>query len=309
MGVMLFELVTGRAPFLGDTPMAILLKHINDPVPPPSTIDDSIEPELDAIMLKALAKKPEERYQTVTDLAQDLLSLLQTPASRPIVLADIAMETITDLQIQRDSVAVLGATLGTLPPDEAETVLVTDERPKITSNRYVLLGSVIAAIIVIAAVIGFLVLGGGDEEDHDATQTAEALVIAQEQTRAAAAGTETAIVSETEVVIADSPTPSDTPTSTPSDTPTATHTSSSTPSDTPTKTDTPTSTPSNTATATPTVTATATQYTHCHIYPFGCTRKGYGGAGADFYRTQSARRATDHCAAGGQTAGYRGNRR
>ena len=63
-GVILYELVTGRVPFTGDTPYAIVHKHIYDPPPRASTIDPEIPPAVDSVLMKALAKEPDARYAT-----------------------------------------------------------------------------------------------------------------------------------------------------------------------------------------------------------------------------------------------------
>lgn len=71
LGVILYELLVGRPPFLAETPVGLLLKHISEPPPPFAKIrpDLGIDPHLEAIALKALAKQPSERHQMVTELA------------------------------------------------------------------------------------------------------------------------------------------------------------------------------------------------------------------------------------------------
>ena len=62
VGVVLFELLTGRAPFSGDSPVAVALQHVNQPPPSPREFEPAIPPALEAVVLKALAKDPAERY-------------------------------------------------------------------------------------------------------------------------------------------------------------------------------------------------------------------------------------------------------
>jgi non-specific serine/threonine protein kinase len=64
LGVMLYELTTGRLPFEGDDPLTIISKHLNAPVVPPSTLRPDIPPSLEAIILKLLAKDPNERFES-----------------------------------------------------------------------------------------------------------------------------------------------------------------------------------------------------------------------------------------------------
>jgi serine/threonine-protein kinase len=73
LGVVLFEMVTGRPPFMGDTPVAVASKHVRENPPTPRSINPSVPPDLEAIILKCLAKSPEYRYATGDDLRVDLL--------------------------------------------------------------------------------------------------------------------------------------------------------------------------------------------------------------------------------------------
>jgi tRNA A-37 threonylcarbamoyl transferase component Bud32 len=72
LGVMLYQLVLGRLPFDADTPLAVVLKHINDPLPLPKALKPDISDDLNRVILKALAKNPTDRYQKVADLTADL---------------------------------------------------------------------------------------------------------------------------------------------------------------------------------------------------------------------------------------------
>jgi serine/threonine-protein kinase len=65
MGVLLFEMLTGRVPFEAETPMAVLFKQIQDPPPPLSSVRPELPRPLEAVLLKALAKNPADRYQTM----------------------------------------------------------------------------------------------------------------------------------------------------------------------------------------------------------------------------------------------------
>jgi serine/threonine-protein kinase len=62
VGVVLFEELTGKVPFDGEASVAIALKHINDPAPRPTSVNPAVPPVLDAVVLKAMAKSPVERY-------------------------------------------------------------------------------------------------------------------------------------------------------------------------------------------------------------------------------------------------------
>jgi tetratricopeptide (TPR) repeat protein len=72
LGVILYEMVTGRVPYDADTPLAIVLKHLNEPLPLPREVGVDVPPAIERVILKALAKLPEDRYQSAGALAEAL---------------------------------------------------------------------------------------------------------------------------------------------------------------------------------------------------------------------------------------------
>ena len=73
LGVVLYEMLAGRPPFIGDSPVEVSSQHVHGTVPPPSDFNKSIPPDLQAIVMEALAKSPERRYQSAEDLRSDLV--------------------------------------------------------------------------------------------------------------------------------------------------------------------------------------------------------------------------------------------
>ncbi len=71
-GCLMYELLVGRPPFIGDSPVSVAYQHVRETPVPPSTFDPSISPDIDAITLKALAKDPADRYQTARDMKADI---------------------------------------------------------------------------------------------------------------------------------------------------------------------------------------------------------------------------------------------
>ncbi|MBS1245589.1 MAG: hypothetical protein H6R36_244, partial [Chloroflexi bacterium] len=72
LGVMLYQLVTGRLPYEADTPLAVVLKHINQSLPMPRQANPEVSESIERVILKAMAKNPDDRYQHVGEMLNDL---------------------------------------------------------------------------------------------------------------------------------------------------------------------------------------------------------------------------------------------
>lgn len=71
-GVLLYELLTGRPPFTGDSPVSIAYQHVSEMPNPPSQVDPGVTPEVDAVVLHALSKRADDRYQTAAEFRADV---------------------------------------------------------------------------------------------------------------------------------------------------------------------------------------------------------------------------------------------
>jgi serine/threonine-protein kinase len=86
LGIAFYEMLTGSVPFDADTPLAILMKHLNDPLPLPRALDPTIPETYERVALKALAKEPDDRYQHTDEMLTAInLAAKETGVSVPRV--------------------------------------------------------------------------------------------------------------------------------------------------------------------------------------------------------------------------------
>jgi tRNA A-37 threonylcarbamoyl transferase component Bud32/outer membrane biosynthesis protein TonB len=92
LGVVLFEMATGRVPYQAETPIAVVFKHVQDPLPPARSINPDLPEAVELVILKSLAKNPEDRYQTAGDMVRavqaaipesHISTIVQKPAVEP----------------------------------------------------------------------------------------------------------------------------------------------------------------------------------------------------------------------------------
>lgn len=100
LGIVLYQLLTGSVPFKADTPSSVIFKHVYEAPPSPRSINPGISPQAEAVVLKAIAKKPEDRFQNVVEFWEALESLnkVQPKGEVPKQAAVLAVQPQTSPQ-------------------------------------------------------------------------------------------------------------------------------------------------------------------------------------------------------------------
>jgi serine/threonine protein kinase/sugar lactone lactonase YvrE len=159
LGVVLYELVTGRVPFEAETPLAVLLKHVNDPLPLPRQIKPDLPAAVERVILKAMAKAPEDRFQSAQEMVDALTAAVAAKPTEiipPPVPAGAGEETT----FVRSTSPPSPPPADTAPPPTADTSMPTPEAvtPARRRNPWLLLvGGV--ALLGVLLVVGVFVVG------------------------------------------------------------------------------------------------------------------------------------------------------
>ena len=148
LGVMLYQLMLGRLPYDADTPLAVVLKHINEPLPLPQAIKPDLPDDLNRVILKSLAKDPADRYQKVSEMLADLRRALgMSPEdSQPDAGKGAAIKLGGATMA-----AKVGA--GLTPAPKAEPVGVPKEQSgtQVAAPKTIVAGSVAASTAIVGA--------------------------------------------------------------------------------------------------------------------------------------------------------------
>lgn len=146
LGVVLYEMLVGKVPFSGDSPLAIAYKHVREEAPHPRALVPEIPEGLEAIVLKAMAKDPAARYQSAVEMGDDLRRFLNRQEVK--ALRNFDPEATQALP-------VLDANRGTPPTEVLRTAPIPPvDAPSGRGTNWLLI-----AIVVLVVVLGGLLLG------------------------------------------------------------------------------------------------------------------------------------------------------
>ena len=272
LGIVLYEMVTGWAPFSTPTPVATLYKQVNEPPPPLHQVNVNVPDWLEGVVTRALAKRPEGRYQQAGELAAALRSrgvgglplAAAAPAAAAVTPAPAEARPAAKTAGSRQPGAAMAASTPTPAPvakpatgrqERSATPLpavAAQEAPKKRGKAVPILIAAIAVLVIALAAGGVYLAFGGKGGNGGDTAGIITVVVASGDTTATAGPTE-AVATQTAVIIVASSTPQ------PSDTPAPAASNTTAPVATNTPAPTATNTPLPPATNTPKPAPTATK--------------------------------------------------
>lgn len=188
LGILLFQLVTNQLPYAADTPLAVVMKHVNDPTPLPMTFNPEVPLDLQEVILKAMAKEPEDRFQTAAAMGTALRAIdfagPKATAVVPSVPPTEESEAASFLEATTAGVTMAAQTaVYTEPqtvaqtPAQSTSVATSDDTAKKPPWALIIGGGLLGLIIIFALLYFTGVIGGGK-----APPTAVPEIVAGEET-------------------------------------------------------------------------------------------------------------------------------
>jgi serine/threonine protein kinase len=271
LGVVLYEMLTGRVPYEAETPMAVVVKHITSPLPLPRVINPAISEAVQRVILKALAKEPDDRFARTSELVNALEAAISQVSPEEVV-APAPVPEVPGPTLRVPSAPTPPTPAAPAPPYRASAPSKKDGLPVLAIAAA---GGLVIIVGIVLVVALMLLLGrnraSGDQTDFGGSRLSTAYAVVSPTGPALAMAPEpssTPVPKALAEVEAPTPTstpiPTDTPapivaanpTEMPSPSSTLVLTDTPTPSSTPVPTDTPTPTATPVPPDTPTLTAT-----------------------------------------------------
>ena len=168
LGVMLYEMVTGEKPFPGQNITTVIYKIVNEEPLPPKQVDPTVHPGISAVVMRALAKDPDTRYQSCREMLEDLRNYRAVsaapgnPQSTMAMNSDVVNSTVAlpasglrgvhndDIQAMAHSLSARAANPGQTPALRRTGVLAPVAEPKPKKN---VVGTVFAALLLLGVIV------------------------------------------------------------------------------------------------------------------------------------------------------------
>ncbi|MEA5007877.1 Stk1 family PASTA domain-containing Ser/Thr kinase [Clostridium tyrobutyricum] len=160
LGIVMYEMVTGRVPYDADSPVSVALKHIQEPVVPPKELDENIPDSLNKLILKAVEKEPIRRYQTMTAMLLDLNKIQNN--QNPNIVDDDFEEDMTRIMDPADVNNAISAANNQNDKNNDNDDDEEELEDSVPSKKNILdpkkkRNILLAALAVLIVVIGFIV--------------------------------------------------------------------------------------------------------------------------------------------------------
>jgi serine/threonine-protein kinase len=161
VGIILFEMATGRVPFQGTSAIATLRQHLEKPIPSPRELVPSLPPMLDTVLAKALAKRPDDRYQDIRSLAADLVAVTHTPELAALAAPPERRDTTPTIPMDATATATALRPAGGAEPTTPRTVAAGATRWRLVAGRPLpamgarlpAMGALAAALLIVLAIV------------------------------------------------------------------------------------------------------------------------------------------------------------
>lgn len=171
LGVVMYQMLTGRPPYDGETPVSVAIQHINGNPVPPSRLNASIPTGLEQIILRAMAVAPEDRYNSATDMLRDMEEFRRNPE---IVFGRAAAPTQVRPQQARPAQPRqnIAEQKANYSPDRNARRTPPPEEPE-KKNIGMIIGIIVCAAVLIIGIIAFASLRGCSGSSKDPTEISE----------------------------------------------------------------------------------------------------------------------------------------
>lgn len=196
ISIVMYEMITGRVPFDGDSTVAIALAHIKEPITPPSVYEPMIPVSLEKIIMKCAQKKPELRYSSADELIDDLKKALMTPeedfVKEVVVNTEGGTRVFTDEETKKIKEETKTVAVKTQEEEDYQLGLENEQEEELTEEENdskiekMVLGIGIGALVIVVIIAALLISHAFNLKTpfgNDKETASETSILAENQTR------------------------------------------------------------------------------------------------------------------------------